>query len=161
MSFPNGPKTLLCYLMSRMEGYGIVGAIPTVRNNPLDLRHCPNCNHLPDAPNDIGYIDNIQEGWIDAERQLQLYANESFTLEDMVKVFLGIPASEDISGPNPDHNNGVIYLSYLCDGLHMQPSNWTSTALEILYSPLTTSQGKLWLESFIQERKLIYDKVKK
>lgn len=157
-----GPKTLLCYLMSRMEGYGIPGAIPTVRNNPLDLRHSPHSFHYEAFPNDIGWIDTIEHGWQDAERQLQLWAAMGLSLEGMVKMALGIPLNADISTTNPDHNNGVIYLSYLTKGMHMSTSTPVSEALEILYSPLlTTVTAIVHLEQFIAGYKVMYDKVRK
>ena len=154
------PKTLLAYLISKMEGFGIPNAIPTLYNNPGDLRHSPHSYHDAGNPNGIGKIDTIEHGWEDLELQLQQYANESLTLEDMVKVYLGIPANEDISGPNPDHNNGVVYLNYLCQGLHMTAYDWVSSALKINYIGVVAPKlSTKHLEEFIMEHKKRYDEV--
>jgi hypothetical protein len=57
----------MAILMSHMEGFGVPGSIPTVRNNPLDLRHGPNASHPPDDPDGIGY------------NQIQLWATTTAT----------------------------------------------------------------------------------
>src|ERR1022692_1943258 len=77
--------TRLAQLMSTEEGFGKLNpdgtwTVPTRDNNPLDLRHSPHSSHAGEDPNDIGIIDTIEDGWADAERQLQIYAERGMTL---------------------------------------------------------------------------------
>jgi hypothetical protein len=110
--------TKLAYLISKMEGYGIPGAIPTTHNNMGDLRHSPHSQH-PGDPNAIGVIDTIAHGWEDLERQLQIYANEGLTLQQMVALYAP-----------PTENNTSNYLTFVCNGLGMTPDVKVSEALK-------------------------------
>ncbi len=98
--------TKLAQLIGRMEGYGIPGAIPTLRNNPGDLRHSPHSAHPANDSDAIGNIASPAAGWADLERQLALYGERGLTLGQMVDIFA--PASE---------NDANGYLRFLCAGL--------------------------------------------
>lgn len=109
----------LAELIAKEEGYGIPGAIPTVDNNPGDLRHSPHSFHSGD-PNAIGQIDTVADGWADLERQLGLYAQRGLTLEEAIYEF----------APPPE-NNSADYLAYVCSGLKCDPQMLVSDALQI------------------------------
>ena len=111
--------TLLARLISRMEGFGIPGAIPTMRHNPGDLRHSPHSSHDGEGSNDIGEIDSDADGWADLERQLQLDAARGMTLLDLVYTYAP-----------PAENDSARYLQFLCDGLGMSQDTPVSEALK-------------------------------
>lgn len=98
--------TLLARLISKEEGFGIPGAIPTQRHNPGDLRHAPNASHDGIGANDIGIEPDDATGWADLERQLELYASRGMTIRQMVAAYA--PDSE---------NDAARYLAFLCVGL--------------------------------------------
>lgn len=100
-------KTRLAQLIGRIEGWGKPGAIPTVDNNPGDLRHSPHSQHAPGDPNAIGKIDTVAHGWEDLERQLQIYADRGMTLSQMVELY----------APEGDNNDPQAYLQFLMIGL--------------------------------------------
>jgi hypothetical protein len=110
----------LARLIAQEEGYGIPGDIPTTHDNPGDLRHSPHSFHAPDDPNGIGEIDSPADGWLDLERQLELYAQRGMTLQQAIYEFA--PESE---------NNTAQYLAFVCDGLGLSPSTLVSDALKI------------------------------
>jgi hypothetical protein len=110
--------TKLAQLISRMEGFGLPGAIPTVRNNPGDLRHSPHSSHEGIGPDDVGIIDTIEHGWEDLERQLRLYAERGLTIEQAIAEFAP-----------PTENNTTNYLSFVCLGLNMDADASMSAAL--------------------------------
>ena len=112
--------TKLAYLISKEEGFGIPGAVPTTHNNPGDLRHSPHSQHSGDK-NAIGQIDTVAHGWADLERQLQIYASEGLTLRQMVNLY----------APPSDNNNTDRYLSFVCSGLGLTPETLVSEALKI------------------------------
>ena len=117
--------TKLAYLISKQEGFGIPGAIPTTHHNPGDLRHSPHSQH-PGGPahaNDIGTIDTDEHGWQDLERQLQIYAAEGLTLRQTINLY----------APEEDHNNTSAYLDFVCKGLGMPPETLVSDALKVIY----------------------------
>ena len=126
-------KSLLAQLMARQEGFGIKGAIPTVRHNPGDLRHSPHSQHPggPEHANDVGTIDNDDDGWADLERQLQWYANEGLTLRQMINVYCGLPANASMGMQAPDNNNVKAYLAFVCNGLGMPSTAPVKLALAI------------------------------
>jgi hypothetical protein len=111
----------LARLIAREEGFGIPGAIPTTHNNPGDLVHSPHSFHKAGAPNAIGQIDNITDGWADLERQLRIFANEKLTLARAI--FRYAP---------PATNHSGAYLAYICNG-----GGWTLDTLvsDALKSP--------------------------
>jgi len=113
-------KTRLAQLVSREEGFGIPGSIPTRRNNPGDLRHAPHTSHEGIGPNDIGEEPTVDDGWDDLERQLRLYAERGMTIRAMVEAYA--PSNE---------NNTEQYLEFLCDALAVTPETPVSVALEI------------------------------
>lgn len=125
-------RTKLAYLISKQEGYGVPGAIPTVRNNPGDLRHSPHSSHEPGKSDDVGHIDTIEHGWSDLERQLQIYAQQGLTLRQMVNIYLGAPKDADPDRPNEDGNNVRSYLSFICIGLGMPSDTPVAAALKVL-----------------------------
>jgi hypothetical protein len=112
--------TLLARLVSKEEGFGVPGALPTRNHNPGDLRHAPGETHDPDAPDAIGCFDDDADGWAALERQLQLDAERGMTLAGFV----------DTYAP-PTENNTQRYLDYLCQGLNLPPTALVSEALEI------------------------------
>jgi len=109
----------LAQLIAKEEGYGIPGAIPTVDNNPGDLRHSPHSSH-PVDPNSIGVVDSAADGWADLERQLQLYAERGLTLRQAICEF----------APPPENNTGE-YLNFICQGLGCLPDISVTEALQI------------------------------
>jgi hypothetical protein len=117
--------TRLAQLMSTEEGFGKLNpdgtwTVPTRDNNPLDLRHSPHSSHAGEGPNDIGIIDTIEDGWADAERQLQIYAERGMTLQSMIAIFAP-----------PNENNTSAYLEFVCNGLGMPPGTPVAQALTI------------------------------
>lgn len=111
--------TLLARLISKEEGFGLPGAVPTRDNNPGDLRHAPNASHVGEDPNAIGIEPNVQAGWDDLERQLQLYASRGLTLQQLAEVYAP-----------PAENNTTQYLNFLCAGLSLPPTATVAEALE-------------------------------
>lgn len=107
-------------LIAEEEGFGVPGAIPTTHNNPGDLRHSPNSSHTLDAPNAIGQIDTVADGWADLERQLEIYAAHSMTLRAAIYAFAP-----------PTENNSERYLQFVCDGLGCSPDIPVSEALKL------------------------------
>lgn len=75
--------------ISVAEGYGIPGAIPTVRNNPGNIRD----NSLPGAP--VGTYQTAEDGWNALYRQVaRMLAGSSlypkhWTLEEVAKRYTG------------------------------------------------------------------------
>lgn len=120
-------QTRLAALIAKEEGFGIPGAIPTVRHNMGDLRHSPHSQH-PAGPDDVGTIDTDEHGWQDLERQLRIYAERRMppdghlmTLREMVYVY----------APPADHNRSDVYLDFICHGLGLRPSDTVAHALTI------------------------------
>jgi hypothetical protein len=109
----------LAQLIAREEGYGLAGAIPTVDNNPGDLRHSPHSSHSGNS-NGIGVIDTVADGWADLERQLQLYGERGLTLRQAIYEFAP-----------PIENDSEQYLNFVCAGLGCQPDILVSEALKI------------------------------
>lgn len=123
--------TKVAQLFARMEGFGIPGAIPTVDNNPGDLRHSPHSEHAPGAPNAIGKIYSVADGWADLERQLRIWAERGFTIQQAVYAETGAQVDADGNLVNADGNNASEYLQFVCDGLGLPPETPLSTALQI------------------------------
>lgn len=111
--------TKLAVLISKEEGFGIPGSLPTRDNNPGDLRHSPHSFHLGD-PNAIGQIPTPEEGWEDLEHQLNLFAARRLTLEQAIYEFAP-----------PTENDSERYLAYVCNGLGCTPQTLVADALEI------------------------------
>ena len=115
--------TRLARLMAEMEGWGKPGVIPTRDNNPLDLRHSPHSSHVGEDSNAIGEIDSIADGWADADRQLQIWANDGLTLEQAI---------EKRQAPVGDGNNNPdAYLQFICKNLPGTPDMLMSEAIEV------------------------------
>jgi hypothetical protein len=115
------PKTRLAQLIARNEGFGLIGTVPTKRNNPGDLRHSPHASHVGVGPNDIGIIDTVEHGWEDLERQLQLFADRGDTLEQLAYTY----------APPGDDNPTEAYLQSILKGLGVDRSYKVSDALKI------------------------------
>ena len=113
--------TKLAHIISKCEGFGVPGAIPTIFNNPGDLRHSPHSSHEGEAPDDIGKIDSAADGWADLERQLKLDAARGMTLQEFVYTY----------APPADGNNSAAYLKTVCDGLGLPPEATVAQALLI------------------------------
>lgn len=112
--------TKLARLVAQMEGFGIPGSMPTRDHNPGDLRHSPHSSHEGEGSNDIGIIDDDEDGWADLERQLEIYAAHSMTLRAAIYAFAP-----------PTENNSERYLKFVCDGLGCSPDTPVSEALKI------------------------------
>ena len=110
----------LARLIAQEEGYGIPGTIPTLDDNPGDLRHSPHSFHTSAAPDAIGKIDTPTDGWADLERQLQLYAQRGLTLQQAIYEFAP-----------PNENNSQSYLDFICQGLGVPSTMSVALALEI------------------------------
>jgi hypothetical protein len=112
-------RTRLAQLIAKEEGFGIPGAIPTVRHNPGDLRHGPHEQH-PGAPNAVGTVDTDADGWADLERQIQLDVARGLTLREFVYKFAP-----------PTENNSAQYLNFVCGGLGMDADTPLATAAAV------------------------------
>lgn len=95
-------------LCATEEGFGKPGTVPTRDNNPMDLRHSPHSSHVGEDASAIGEIDSLADGWADAERQAQLWADRGLTLQQAV---------EDYLAP-PSENNSLEYLAFVIAGFH-------------------------------------------
>lgn len=100
--------TLFVKLCATEEGFFKYGTVPNRDNNPLDLRHSPHSLHDPGNPDGIGRIDSVADGFVDAERQAQLWAQRGLTLEQAI--YLLAPP-----GP-PDYNDAEGYLAFVVEG---------------------------------------------
>jgi hypothetical protein len=112
----------LALLISKNEGFGIHGAVPTRNNNPGDLRHSPHSSHAGEGVDDIGKIDTVEDGWADLERQLGIYASRGLTLRQLAYEY----------APPGDGNATEVYLTSLCKGLGVPDTTlvrnvWPST----------------------------------
>jgi hypothetical protein len=110
----------LANLISKEEGFGIIGSLPTRNNNPGDLRHSPHSQHNANDPNGIGIIDNATDGWADLERQLKIYAERGMTLAQAIAEYAP-----------PNENNSAQYLAFVCAGLGCDSSISMTEALAI------------------------------
>lgn len=127
-------RTKCAVLMSKMEGFGRPGTLPTIRHNPGDLRHGPHCEH-PGGPlhrNDVGTIDTDEHGWEDLERQLRIYASEGLTLKGAIYTFLGVsPDADERGDADVDNNHRHTYLGFVASGLGVSPDTPMSQVLLI------------------------------
>ena len=112
--------TKLAFLISREEGFGIPGTLPTRNHNPGDLRHSPHSQHDPTDPNAIGRIDTDADGWADLERQLQLYAERGMTLRQCIHEYA--PAGE---------NDTNQYLNFVVENLGVDADTPLTEVLKI------------------------------
>lgn len=96
--------TLFVKLCATEEGFWKSGTVPNRDNNPMDLRHSPHSQH-PGDPNAIGVIDTVTDGFADAERQAQLWADHGLTLKDAI--YMLAP---------PNENNTEAYLDFVVNG---------------------------------------------
>lgn len=113
--------TKLALLISKMEGFGIPGKVPTTHHNPGDLRHSPHSTHLPGSPEGIGIIDTDEHGWLDLERQLGLYAERGMTLRQCIEQYA--PSTE---------NDTTNYLSFVSEELGVSPDTKLREVVGIL-----------------------------
>lgn len=113
-------KTKLAQLIAKNEGWGVPGSVPTTHNNPGDLRHGPHETH-PKGPNDIGWVDTLDHGWEDLERQLQLYAKRGMTLREVAYTY----------APPSDNNPTEAYLQSLCKGSGCSDKTLVAEVLKI------------------------------
>lgn len=123
-------KTRAAQLFAKEEGFGVPGAIPTVRHNPGDLRHAPHASHAGIGLNDIGIEPDDATGWDDLERQLRLYADRGMTIREAVYTY----------APPGDHNNTEAYLNTVCGGLGLGPGVLMRTALLIPALPTSPTE---------------------
>lgn len=111
----------LAEVMSKEEGFGRPGALPTRNHNPGDLRHAPGEIHPEGQPNAVGSFVNDEIGWSMLERQLRLYASRGLTIEEMIE--------EDYAPSN--ENDSVRYLNYVCSNVPCKATDLVSTVLLI------------------------------
>jgi len=102
-------KTRIAELFGKQEGYGRPGKLPTVRHNPLDLRHSPNSSHEGISPEGIGIIADDDLGWKDGERQLEIWAKEGLTLRQAIALRQA-PKGDGANDPE-------VYLAGVLQGL--------------------------------------------
>jgi hypothetical protein len=128
----------LAQLMAKEEGYGAAGAIPTVRNNPLDLRHSPHSSHDGIGKDAIGIIDCVEHGWEDAERQLRIVAERypGITIAELIagqrdSAGAVLPGGYPGWAPRDDGNDPARYAAHLCSGLSVDPDTPLTQCLEV------------------------------
>jgi hypothetical protein len=110
----------LARLMAQEEGFGIAGAVPTIRNNPGDLTHAPGEVHAPNDPNGVGSFQTAEEGWDALERQLQIFADHHMTLRAAIYTYAP-----------PSQNDSERYLNFICEGLGCTPDTPVAEALKL------------------------------
>ena len=88
-SYPEGLKNFARAIASA-EGFGIPGAIPTIANNPGDLKLGG------DTINGITVFSSVEEGWSKLYRQIALivsgssnYYNLDMTIAEMGRIYAG------------------------------------------------------------------------
>lgn len=111
--------TKLAMTMARFEGFFVQGSVPQRNNNPLDLRHAPEEEHLETDPNGVGWFATPEEGWAMGERQLELYAGRDLTIGEMIGEFA--PVSENDTG---------AYLDFVCKEVGCQPTDKVADVLK-------------------------------
>lgn len=128
----------LAQLMSREEGFGLPGTIPTIRHNPLDLRHSPHSSHEGIGPNSIGIIDTDEHGWEDGERQIRLVVQRhpGITLMEFIAGQRDeqgnvIPGGYPGWAPRADGNDPSAYVAQLCLGLKCGPKAPVAELIQI------------------------------
>jgi hypothetical protein len=94
--------TKLAEAIAHEEGFYVPGSLPNRDNNPGDLRHSPHSFHTADAPDAIGKIDTVVDGWADLERQLEIYAKRGLTLGQAIYEWAP-----------PTENDSAAYLAYV------------------------------------------------
>ena len=129
-------RSKLATLIAHNEGFGVPGAIPTLRNNPGDLRHSPHSTHPTGEPNAIGTIDTVDHGWEDLERQLLIYSQRWVSIDPATKLPVQdhLMTLHDLAytyAPPGDGNPTAAYLDTLCKGLELSPYVLVSDALKI------------------------------
>lgn len=113
-------RSKLAMLIAQQEGFFIPGSIPAKRLNPGDLRHAPSASHEGIGPDAIGIMPTAEAGWAALERQLHLFAQRGFTLEQCIETWAP-----------PVENDTDAYLRFVCHGLNLSPRTPVSEALEI------------------------------
>jgi uncharacterized membrane protein len=132
--------SLAAQLFASKEGFGKVGARPTVNNNPGDLRHAPGEQHTPGDPDGIGKFATAEEGWAALEHQLELYAQRGFSLQKAVYTFAP-----------PSENKTAEYLDYLCEHLGCSADTPMETVLKIGGSSMDNVPPVIpWYKSSVQ-----------
>jgi hypothetical protein len=110
----------LAEAIAHEEGFYVPGSLPQRDNNPGDLRHSAHSFHTAAAPDAIGQIDTVADGWADLERQLGKYAARGMTVEQMVYEYAP-----------PSENNSQAYLNYVCQYVGCVPGTLVSDALQL------------------------------
>lgn len=79
----------IAFAISKAEGYGVPGAIPTVRNNPGNIRSLK-------PPYDIATYPSVEAGWAALYRQITLMLagtsamyKPTMTLAEVARVYTG------------------------------------------------------------------------
>jgi hypothetical protein len=102
MALDDRKMSKLAQAIAHEEGYYVPGSLPNRDNNPGDLRHSPHSFHTADAPDAIGQIDSVADGWADLERQLEIYAQRGLTLGQAIYEWAP-----------PTENDSAAYLAYV------------------------------------------------
>ena len=92
----------LAEAIAHEEGFYVPGSLPNRDNNPGDLRHSPHSFHSSDAPDAIGKIDTVADGWSDLNRQLKIYADRGLTVAQCIYEYAP-----------PSENDSAGYLAYV------------------------------------------------
>jgi hypothetical protein len=122
------PDTVLV-AMSRVEGYGEPGAIPTVACNPLDLIYCDEAIHFGATGNYKGYAqfasvdDPHTGGWQAARRWLSVPAH--FDADgNLIGGYMGATLSQVINRFAPGSQKGndpSAYVAAVCEFTGLTP----------------------------------------
>lgn len=126
----------LALQIAKNEGFGIARTLPTLDNNPGDLRHSPHSEHSATAPNAIGKIDTVADGWADLERQLGIYAARTISIDPQTLTpcsprLMNLHDLAYTYAPVGDGNPTAAYLNSLCVGLGVGPDTTVVAALAL------------------------------
>jgi hypothetical protein len=115
--------------MAEVEGFGVVGAIPTVACNPLDLIYCDEAIHFGAVGNYRGFAqfssvdDPTTGGWQAGRRWLSVHAHFD-TNGKLIGGYLGATIEQVINRfcpPTQKGNNTPAYISAVCQKTGLSP----------------------------------------
>lgn len=115
--------------MAEVEGFGVVGAIPTVACNPLDLIYCDEAIHFGATGNYKGFAqfstvdDPNTGGWQAGRRWLSVPAHFDGH-GNLVGGYMGATLEQVINRfcpPTQKGNNTPAYISAVCQKTGLSP----------------------------------------